>query len=208
MRDPLWLRDLRVETSPPLLARRRRRDVTEYVLPCVNCDAEIRGLWHPRSPYCSDRCHDIAKVIRKIRSAFARYGSDRPCDVNEAIAVTLAQALGRGYPQRARRVPKATRAAVVQRDLGRCTLCGYTGSQVDHINGDTNDLANLRLLCPPCHQRVTAERLRPITEPAMKAERDGVILRASGLRPLRPCDVPNWPWQEWMRDHLRSESGA
>lgn len=51
-----------------------------------------------------------------------------------------------------------TRGAVLERDGYRCIECGALGVrfEVDHIvplaAGGTNELANLRTLCVPCHR--------------------------------------------------------
>ncbi|MGE3694438.1 MAG: HNH endonuclease [Dehalococcoidia bacterium] len=52
-----------------------------------------------------------------------------------------------------------TRAAVLKRDGYGCLACGVTGVrlEVDHIAplaaGGSNELANLRTLCVPCHRK-------------------------------------------------------
>lgn len=60
----------------------------------------------------------------------------------------------------------AMRRYVVKRDR-RCRICAYEcggAGEVDHviavIEGGTDDPANLRLLCVPCHQDVTAAMTR------------------------------------------------
>ena len=66
----------------------------------------------------------------------------------------------RGYCTKAWRM---TRLAVIARDEGLCQLCGCIVdryAQVDHIKpkaeGGSDAMANLRLLCHPCHSRRTA----------------------------------------------------
>lgn len=58
-----------------------------------------------------------------------------------------------------RGVPSHLRRKVLARDDHTCQQCGDTGTEVDHIinvaAGGTNDLDNLRALCPPCHERKT-----------------------------------------------------
>lgn len=63
----------------------------------------------------------------------------------------------RGYGSAAWR---RTRLAVIARDGGVCQLCGKLVTyrpQIDHIiekaHGGSDALANLRLLCLPCHSR-------------------------------------------------------
>lgn len=48
------------------------------------------------------------------------------------------------------------RRRVITRDRGRCVQCGAPGTDVDHItHGDDHRLANLQLLCHPCHNTKT-----------------------------------------------------
>ena len=67
----------------------------------------------------------------------------------------LTWAFSGGYDRAARELPAETRAAVIERDGRRCVLCRNPGTDVDHIDGDSPDLSNLRLLCSPCHNAVT-----------------------------------------------------
>jgi 5-methylcytosine-specific restriction protein A len=58
------------------------------------------------------------------------------------------------------------RRYVVKRDKAACVICAdkYSCLEVDHIvavkDGGTDDPANLRLLCEPCHKKVTADQRR------------------------------------------------
>lgn len=53
------------------------------------------------------------------------------------------------------------RRIVLRRDNGLCVLCGAPGTSVDHVlprsQGGSHSLANLRLLCEPCHKRKSDE---------------------------------------------------
>ena len=64
---------------------------------------------------------------------------------------------------------KATRAAVLRRDVWECQDCGKVcassrEAHVDHIvpkrAGGTDDLENLQTLCRQCHSRKTATEFR------------------------------------------------
>ena len=64
------------------------------------------------------------------------------------------------------------RRQVIRRDGGRCQLCPTDrptpGSVVDHIlpiiEGGTDDLGNLQLLCTPCHNAKTRREARARAE--------------------------------------------
>lgn len=54
------------------------------------------------------------------------------------------------------------RAKALRRDNNRCVECGEKATEVDHINhraaGGTDELANLRSLCTPCHAHYTRQQ--------------------------------------------------
>lgn len=63
-----------------------------------------------------------------------------------------------GNIRRTRKVTKATKRRVLERDGHACVLCGATGRvEVDHIvryaDGGSNYDDNLRTLCKPCHDK-------------------------------------------------------
>ena len=61
--------------------------------------------------------------------------------------------------RRLRRTAQKQRLKVIERDKGRCQLCGHLldhdFGEIDHIvpisHGGTSDMENLQLLCPDCH---------------------------------------------------------
>jgi hypothetical protein len=87
-----------------------------------------------------------------------------PKDIVYAIRMKIASAIGGGYDQQARTLRSEVRRAVIERDQGRCVLCGGPGEEVDHIAGPSPELTNLRLLCKSCHRVVTEQHLIPITD--------------------------------------------
>ena len=71
------------------------------------------------------------------------------------------------------------RKVIIARDLGLCQMCqaeGRTtpGNHVDHIKpkaqGGTDDPGNLRLLCKPCHSRVSNEQRGFRVKPTIGAD--------------------------------------
>jgi hypothetical protein len=91
------------------------------------------------------------------------------------------------------RAKPSTVAALIKRDGATCRTCGTAnGLTVDHvrakINGGTNELDNLQLLCLSCNSRKAAEDRRLFWE--------SVDLQARGVTPLEaltasPCSTPS-----------------
>jgi 5-methylcytosine-specific restriction endonuclease McrA len=83
----------------------------------------------------------------------------QPCPAHPApVPFAGSQPMGPGWP--------VLRASILARDGWTCQLCGGRATDVDHIvprsAGGTDDPANLRSLCGPCHHRATGQlnRLR------------------------------------------------
>lgn len=160
---------------------------------CANCDS----AYTPRSSagrYCSPVCRQTARAVRYARDTLAAYGQPLPADVDYAVGIKVAHAVSGGYAELCRRLRPVVRAAVIARDHSRCVLCHAPGEEIDHIDGDSEDLDNLRYLCRRCHRRVTAEHLRRIPDghPALW-HYAALLARIHAPTPLRPCDDD---WQQ------------
>lgn len=176
------------------------------LLVCANCQAEFSTPARLRA-FCSQQCRDVAKAVRYGRSAATRFGSNAPEDVEYALKIKVAHALGGGYDQQARTLSAETRELVIERDQGRCVACGGTGEEIDHIDGPSDSLPNLALMCAACHRAKTARRLRSVDEPQAQELLRNILHRIGADEPLLPCDAPDWRharWQ-WMREHERLE---
>lgn len=75
---------------------------------------------------------------------------------------------GQGNPRTSTHGWRRLRQTVIQRDGNRCSQCGADGHHhrldLDHIvpvsQGGTDTLANVRLLCRPCHTPKTQAEAR------------------------------------------------
>jgi 5-methylcytosine-specific restriction endonuclease McrA len=158
--------------------------------PCPNCDKPIS---EPKL-FCSELCRDEAKCVRYFRACIAD-GRFEQADVQEALRIRLALILGGGYPEHQRQLSQAVRDAIIARDKGRCRKCGGPGSQIDHIRGSSDDLDNLQLLCPRCHNVKTTDgfvTILPETHPEEWAKREALLARVHAPQPSRLCDGTNW----------------
>jgi 5-methylcytosine-specific restriction endonuclease McrA len=187
---------------------------------CANCDSLSVTVQSPL--FCSPRCRQAAQLVRYVR-ACRRDGRDQRLDVQEAIQMKKAMILGGGYPEQERQVPAETRAEVFRRAGGRCESCGRpldfersTGNQdavptIQHVQGNSSDLSNLKAFCWRCNLADAQTRLVPV-EPGSLAAMIAADLakRFSSPEPLRLCDdEQHWDslWRELTRS-ARELTGA
>jgi 5-methylcytosine-specific restriction endonuclease McrA len=176
---------------------------------CVNCDEPFESE-NPKL-FCSDLCQSTARVVRYVRRCRSDGRIEQP-DILEAIDVQIALVLGGGYDSSGRALSPATRTAVFSPDQRACQLCGEDGTEIHHLNGSSDALENLQLLCHKCHMRVTKESFIEIGPEDERYEQ--VTLAAAELnsrfdarRPLRDCDNPDsWPTRQRQLLRERRES--
>lgn len=159
--------------------------------PCLNCNQPMT-LTSQIKLYCSDLCRDEAKFVRYFRACRNDGRINQP-DVKDALLIRMAHILSGGYKESERRLRPSERRAVIGRDKGLCQKCGQPGTDIDHINGSSNELENLQLLCKTCHNEKTKSRLVPLPPgdeegAEIKAKKVNLLLRANSLTPQRGCD--------------------
>lgn len=176
---------------------------------CVNCD-QVFIVSGAAKLYCSQRCHQDAKLVRYVRACIKDGRISDPL-VNQAIGTRFAFAYSEKgyYDEKARYVSPERKQQVIKRDGGLCRLCGAVGTEIDHINGDSDDLDNLQLLCHDCHSEKTEASMVPITPGHERYEE--ILARANELRarieaqtPLRPCD-DEANWNDIYRELLKEQ---
>jgi hypothetical protein len=140
-----------------------------------------------------------------------REGRDADPLVAEAVRIKIAIAIGGGYNRRARALSPQLRAEIMERDGGRCLVCGSEATQIDHINADPdlvardiNDPENLQAICDPCHRLKTMSMFKPI-RPEQRAKADEIRARINAPRPLRECDDEQ-NWKTAYRTHGSTRS--
>jgi 5-methylcytosine-specific restriction endonuclease McrA len=175
---------------------------------CANCDAQFGPSRCHWAVYCSIRCHDQAKYVRYARAKRRQYGDNLPLEIRYALDVKRIHALGAGYDESARRISPARRRAIWERDDGRCVTCGHPAEEIDHRDGPSDELTNLRLLCQPCHRQKTALRVIPIHNPSLLRDAEVLRSREQATAALRACDSSDWAatWREWRRAHVIREN--
>lgn len=173
-------------------------DVISIDFSCVNCDQMFVVTKRP-SLYCSPRCQQNAKFVRYFRACIRDERIKDPL-VREAIQLRLAFAYSeRGYyDEKARKVPLILRNQVIERDQGLCGKCGALGSEIDHIDSDSNALGNLQLLCRDCHSQKTKANLVLLTPEhpryeEIRSREKHLRFRVEAPTATRPCDDEiNW----------------
>lgn len=116
-------------------------------LRCLNCGRKV-----PTDElFCDPVCQDIAKYVRYHRGCRLD-GRDKKEDVQIALLQRRALICGGGYNKNERYLPKTLRDKVLKRDKQKCVKCGSRENlEIDHIEGPSDELSNLQVLCRPCH---------------------------------------------------------
>lgn len=110
--------------------------------------------------FCSELCSQTADLIRYCRRIRQDDRINDP-EVKLAVATRMAHILAGGYHNAARDLSSAVRQQVWTRDGALCVQCSQPGMEIDHIDGDSDELSNLQLLCLDCHHAKTAEQMVP-----------------------------------------------
>ena len=173
------------------VCRRKREDramvqKVSVVFPCLNCDQPAAPVAGQAKLYCSEGCAEEAKTVRYVRGCIRDGRIQRP-DVLEAARIKLAMVVGGGYPEQERRLAPSVRKAVIARDNRLCKLCGKPGTDIDHIDGNSDEMKNLQLLCRTCHNKKTISGFVPVS-PEHQAKANELRIRISASKPIRPCD--------------------
>lgn len=138
---------------------------------CANCGSS--GVTVASPLYCAELCKQSASLVRYVRGCRAD-GRDHLPDIQETIQMRIASVLGGGYPERARHVSDDVRAAVFARAAGLCESCGRkldfdrtTGDPdliptIQHMQGNSSDLSNLRAWCRRCNLDDAEARFVPV----------------------------------------------
>jgi HNH endonuclease len=178
-------------------------DLSELPFLCVNC---FKPVDLPNA-YCTQLCTDQAGWVRYTRPRYldGRAGHE---DIAQAIRIKLAHILGGGYNKKRRRVSRELRQAVIDREGGRCRICGSPGSELDHIHGGSSDLSNLQWLCDSCHNKKTVAmfvRISKESHPEEWALHQSLWKRVKAAEPIQLCDVDGW--QSLQPELLRRREG-
>ena len=99
---------------------------------------------------------------------------------------------------------ESVRRSLIERAGGRCEmLCGRPGTDAHHIQGNSNELANLQWLCKTCHNPKILDKLTKLTEasdPKKLAKWEGLLERVFAIDPQLLCDDDErWDRKELMR---------
>lgn len=169
---------------------------TEPIEICVGCDEPFESTT-PKL-FCSNLCQSKAQLVRYVRRCRSDGRYEQP-DVRDAIDVRIAHVLGGGYDARDRALSPETRIAVFSRDARTCQICGEDGTEIHHLNGSSDALDNLQLLCHECHMRVTRESFIEVGPGDDRYEQVSLTVaeldrRFDARLPLHDCDDPvSWP---------------
>jgi hypothetical protein len=174
--------------------------------PCASCGVPHAG----RGPFCDDYCRAVAEFVRLCRRWFRDPARQADTDYLFVLQVRLAAlhagclSRGSGNGAAPRRLSAAEKAAIRERDQGRCAQCGRRGGEVDRIEGPSADPANLQLLCTDCRRAKTRESITQVADPADRAAladlHEVLRHRIDAAAPAMACDnEQTWgtAWRRW-----------
>lgn len=167
--------------------------VVEVEFFCFNCDETLIVTKHVKL-FCSDKCRQEAAFVRYFRS-HKRDGRIYEPGVRETLKMKMAQILS-GVSER--RLSKSTRQKIYERDNRTCQKCGQPASDIYHINGSSDNLENLQMLCRICHDQKTTANFVQLTPEVEEYEEKKAIInsllqRAKSVKPQQICDDDeNW----------------
>ncbi|MDP1609694.1 MAG: HNH endonuclease [Sulfuritalea sp.] len=177
-------RDVDQTTSPTLT------DLAEQII-CPNCGKEFATS----KLFCSELCQQEAITVRHCRRVTRDRQRCQNLDVQEGIGIELLMLFGGGYPTEARTMSEELRAQIFERDGAICQFCGAPATEIDHIEGSSNDPSNLRALCKPCNMNRPMDRAVTVTldtdpEQFSKLEQYamGLAVRIASPKPVKVCD--------------------
>jgi hypothetical protein len=183
-----------------------------YPFRCYNCCV----TFDDKKLFCSDLCQAEAHDVRYARRCIAdgRYEDQTVRDgitIKDSIRIKIAFILDGGYDKK-RQPSKRVRRLVEDRAGGRCEICGRPGEDVHHIDGSSNELANLQFLCKACHNPKILDKLTKLTEesdPGKWAKWEELRERMEAAEPLLLCDAEIWEsiWAELMRKRTDAATG-
>ena len=184
---------------------------------CPNCGRDIRSV---SALYCSQRCQQIAELIRNQRRKVAEGIYNRP-DIAEARQIRAGLLIGGGYYDRqGRRESKKTKELLLRRARGRCERCGRQFSSdnegrftVQHTVSE--DGVHLYAWCARCNNDDAIAKFRPIETKEERLTALELEIRIHSEFPLRVCDdEKNWisvfpklrraSRLRWLEQHSRS----
>lgn len=175
---------------------------------CLNCDEPRVTSAAPL--YCSEVCRQAAKAVRYAR-ACVRDGRIASPDIQEAIQMRVAHVLAGGYAEKDRRISPEARHTVMENAGGHCQRCGRmfnpddseATATIQHLNGSSSELSNLRAWCRRCNMADAQSRFSPVLDDAPESRAfEELRARWESPIPLRACDDDerwNGDWRRYAR---------
>jgi hypothetical protein len=152
---------------------------------CANClnpldPNEVKGS---AAPFCSGHCRKQAESVRYLRGIIRDGRSADPMTATVAfnnMVVFLALDLAYTRP----RIEGKLRADVLKRNGGLCVECSTSpATEVDHVQGGSEDPDNLRGLCRACHE---GKQRGPIPDDLTR-DGAGAVDGAAGIDDMVGC---------------------
>lgn len=121
---------------------------------CVGClePLDPTKIRKKHAGFCSEHCRMQAEKIRYVRQVI-RDGRSADWMTAQVILNDMINFLALDLAYTRPRLSDKIRQVVLAQNDGRCVNCNnQPATEVDHINGGSTELSNLRGLCRTCHE--------------------------------------------------------
>jgi len=161
---------------------------------CPNCDVPVAST---RTPYCGDRCKEIASFVRQLRAGISLGWISDP-EKQSALGQNLWFLLGGGRPLRVSIILERSKNEALKRTGGLCQTCGAQATSFDHITTGCNRSINLRPVCASC------QKTRDFGDEGVIGNGADLLQeladRVTSADPVRVCDdQATWDWRAYVK---------
>ena len=168
---------------------------------CPNCGSPCQAQ---RTPFCSGHCRAQAAFVRQFRTLLVTgplFEVSRQLGMGESLWDVVVG----GFPRRQFIVPPRVVVKVIEREAGKCQMCGGEAVTVEHEGSGCSRPINLRPVCASCNRAARFGRRGFDLDPDLAPVFDEIATRVAPEQAIRACDDASaWDWRAFLRDRKTS----
>lgn len=163
---------------------------------CPNCGQPAASA---KTPYCSDQCRAHAAFVRQFRSSL-KDGSILEPQRQMGLGQALWSLQGGGFPRRQMMIEPKIVAKVIEKQGGKCQICGKPATEVYHVGSACNRTSNLRAVCAECNPGKGFGEADYQPSKQVQALYDDYAARIAAEPAVRICDDAEiWDWRAYLK---------